>query len=478
MFDRPSGLRPSDAELTEAFAGVAARLAARLSQRETAPVAPAATPGAARPLAEAGFPSAGRPLAEVMDELADVVLAQATRTDHRRFFAFIPSPASPVSALGEALVAAHNPHAGNWSQSPGPALIEAALIRFLARALGLPETAGGLFVSGGSMANLAGVVAARDAKLADGSLARGVAYMTAEAHVSVGRALAIAGVARDRVHIVPADERGAMRIEALEAAVDADRAAELSPFLVVASAGTTGVGAIDPIAGIADVAERRDLWLHVDGAYGASVALCPSRRALLDGVERADSVAWDGHKWLFQTYGCGMVFVRDRSRLIASFRTDADYLRQAEAPEGDANFWDLGPELTRPARALKLWLTLEVLGLDAIARAIEHGVALAETAERLIRMRDGWTVATPASLAIVTFRFAPEGLGPDSADVVNAEAARRLLAEGYAAVGVARVNRRCALRLCVINPDTTEDEVAETLRRLDLHARAALDAVL
>ncbi|MFD1704041.1 pyridoxal phosphate-dependent decarboxylase family protein [Methylopila henanensis] len=476
MFDRPQRPELSPTALDEALALVASEMRRRVAGRSDEPVRRDRSQDLIARLAGGGLPATGQSLGEAAADLV-ALLDQRARTDHPRFFAFIPSPVSPASWIGEALTAIANPHAGAWPQAEGPAAVEAALVRWFADAAGLPDDAGGLFVSGGSMANLTALVAARDATLGDDDRHLGVAYISSETHSSVAKALRISGVAGSRIRRAPVDADLRMDAGALVGMIAADRRAGLKPFAVVATAGSTNCGAIDPLHDIADVCAAERLWLHVDGAYGASIALCPERRALLAGLERADSLSWDAHKWLFQTYGCGLVLVRDRARLFDSFHAGPDYLRDATPDDGATNFWDLGPELTRPARALKLWMTLRVMGLDAVAGAIGHGFRLAEAAERALRATPDWMVATPAQCAIVTFRFAPAGLDDAGADAVTEAAARRLLAEGYAAVGATRIGGRVALRICAIHPETTVADIEETVRRLDACARQELAAL-
>jgi glutamate/tyrosine decarboxylase-like PLP-dependent enzyme len=476
MPDRPPAFAAPDPEaLSAAFRRVAERFLARIAAPHDEPVIERVGSAAIDGLA-ALPPLAGRPLDEVVAHLLDTVCPLRTRTDHPRFFAFIPSPASPLSPLGDLLTAIHNPHAGNWLQSAGPAAIEHGLVRFMADAAGLPATADGLFVSGGSMANLTALVAARDRMLAEDERAQGVAYLSTQTHSSVGKALRIIGLLDRRIRVLAVDDRFRMDVGALEVAVAEDRAAGLKPFVVVASAGTTNTGAIDPLPQLADICARENLWLHVDGAFGASALLSAERRALLAGIERADSLSWDAHKWLFQTYGCGVALVRDRTALTDAFRTGPDYLRDAETDGGESNFWDLGLELTRPARALKLWLTLQAMGLDAVGEAISHGFGMAEHAERTIAATPGWRVVTPAQMAIVTFRCEPYGLSEEERDTLNAAAARRLLDDGFAAVGTTRLDGRLVLRICAINPQTKTADVEETIRRLDSYVRAAVNA--
>ncbi|MFD1333764.1 pyridoxal phosphate-dependent decarboxylase family protein, partial [Methylopila musalis] len=387
---------------------------------------------------------------------------------------FVPSPAALAARIGDMGAATLNLQAGSPRQSPGAAAIERALIRWLADAVGFPAGAGGLFLSGGSMANLTAVVAAREAILSEADRPRGVAYITSETHASVARALRIAGLARDRVRLVATDERVRMAPEALAAAIARDRADGSIPFLVVATAGATATGAIDPLPALADIAERSGLWLHVDGALGATAALSPARRGLLDGVERAVSRAGDGHKWLFQTYGCGMLLVRREAALTDAFRLDADYLDDLGEADGAPAFWDMGPETTRPARALKLWLTLQTLGLDEIAAAIDRACGHGETIDRLVAGMDGWRRGAPASLGIATFRCAPEGLDDAGCDALNAALADDLRRDGFAVAGEARIGGRRFLRLCALHPETTDDDLRETLRRLEAFARLRL----
>lgn len=469
MSDPATPHRPDRASLADALARLSDAALDRADANRDAPAIGRRDPALRPPLA---IPQAGRPLDDVVSDLLDTLLPDGMRTDHPRFFAFIPSPASPLSWVGAFATSIHNLHAGAARQSEGASAIERSLIAWLCAEAGLPDTAGGLFVSGGSMANLAGLVAARDRTLAEGDRPAGVAYVTAQTHVSVAKALHVIGVRRENVRIVATDAALRMDAAALATTVAHDRARGLQPFAAIASAGATNTGAIDPLEAIADVCAEARLWMHVDGAYGASALLCPERRGLLAGIGRADSIAWDAHKWLFQTYGCGMLLVRERAALAESFRTGQDYLRDG-AGESEPDFWDLGPELTRPARAVRLWTTLQAMGLAAVGEAIGRGFRLAEAAERALRATPGWEIVSPAQMAIVVFRYAPEGLASDAADQANLAAARRMTEDGYAVVGTTRIAGRAALRICAINPQTSDDDIAGTVARLDAFAREA-----
>jgi glutamate/tyrosine decarboxylase-like PLP-dependent enzyme len=421
-----------------------------------------------------GVPAQGRPLTQVVDEMLETVYPCRAQMDHPRFFAFIPGPSSPLSSLGDLMTAVHNPHGGSWLQSSGPSCIEDELLRWLAAQLGLPASAGGLFVSGGSMANLTALTVARDRLLDESERSLGVAYVSEQTHSSVAKGLKIIGFLPQQIRKVAVDADFRLDTAQLAAVIAADRAAGLRPFAVIASAGTTNTGSIDPLRAIRDICDAEKLWMHVDGAYGASIALSPAHRHLLDGIGLADSVSWDGHKWLFQTYGCGVVLLRDRQHLLDSFHTRPEYLRDAKVDADQVNFWDVGPELTRPSRGLKLWLTLQVMGAEAFGSAIEHGCQLAGWAEDELRRHEDWEIVSPAQLAIVNFRIAPPGLTEPERDELNRAVSRRAIDDGYAAVLTTQLGGKTVLRICAIHPDATEGDMRETVGRLDAYARAEL----
>lgn len=472
MTDERERRPPGADDLAAALRRLADHAAAHAARGPDAPAFRRAPAGALGGLRD--IPAKGRPLDEALGDLLERALPYGMDTGHRRFFAFIPAPVSPLSWLGELAAQIHNPHAGAALQSEGADAIERAVVEFLCEAAGFPETAGGLFVSGGSTANLTALCVARDHMLGADERAAGVAYVTAETHASVAKALRILGFLDRQIRVVETDDGLRMNVWSLASMAAADRADGRRPFVVAASAGTTSTGAVDPLPALADFCADEALWLHVDGAHGASALLSPAHRGLLSGVERADSLAWDAHKWLFQSYGCGVVLMKDRRHLAPSFSLAPDYLRDGAAEGGEPNFWDMGPELTRPARALRLWLTLQAMGRQGLGAAIARGFALAEAAERAVRGLSGWEVVSPAQMAILCFRYAPEGLAPERADEINAAIARRLMESGFAVVGTTLIGGRRALRICAIHPETSEDDIRETLGRLDALAREAV----
>ncbi|MEN8375878.1 MAG: aminotransferase class V-fold PLP-dependent enzyme [Gemmatimonadota bacterium] len=398
------------------------------------------------------------------DRLTRDVLEYRVRVDHPRFFAFVPGCPTWPGILGDAITAAHNVFAGTWLGSSGSAQLELVVLEWFRRWLGMPDGASGLLTSGGSAANLAAMVAAREDRLGP-DWRDGVAYLTAEAHSSVHRAARILGFAADRVRAVPMDAELRMDAAALREAIAADRAAGLRPFFVVGSAGATGTGAVDPLADIARIALEHELWFHIDGAYGGFAVLTERGREALAGIERADSVTLDPHKWLFQPFEVGCLMVRDPETLRRAFHVSPDYLEDAAARGGAVNFGDRGLQLTRSARSIKIWLTLQTFGVAAIRDAIDRALDQTLAAERMIRGSQRLELITPASLGIVVFRRVP-GAGED-ADTVNQRAIEALRVDGEGMVSSTRVNGRYVIRLCILNHRTGEDDVRRVVEWLD-----------
>ena len=381
----------------------------------------------------------------LLDVLFQEVLPYGMRPDHPRFFARIPGPSNFVSVLADAAATGVNAFAGSWTSGSGVSAVELVVLDWLRELCGLPEGADGVLVSGGSVGSLVALAAARTARFGDRAPDDAVAYVSSEGHASIPRALRVLGV---RYEVVPARDDCRLAADDVRAAAAADRAAGRTPFCVVATAGTTSTGAVDPLEELADLG----LWLHVDGAYGAPAVLCGA----LGGLEHADSLVLDPHKWLFQPYETGCVLMREGGLLERTFAMSGVYLRDTVGDE--VNFRDRTVQLTRAARALKLWLSMRVFGVAAFREAIAHGIALAEHAERELRAREGWEVVSPAQLAIVCFRR-------EGADQTALAAA--MVEDGYAAPSTTEVDGRVALRLCTINPRTTFEEIDRTIERME-----------
>ena len=454
-------------EVAERFVRDLFRRNATLSE---GPVVNEIDPVAVDKIREDGIPEDGRPLDQVVAEMEESVIGYGYNADHARFLGFVPGPTSALSWLGNIMSAGYNRHAGSFANYPAGLVAENMLLRWFADKAGFPEGAGGIFVSGGSMANMTALTAARDAALHEDAWSAGVAYVSDQTHSSVAKALHIIGIKQSHVRIVPSDGRFRMDVDALERAIAADRKAGLVPFVVVATAGSTNTGSVDPLEEIGHVCRAQRLWMHVDGAFGAS-ALLTRHRDMLRGVELADSLSWDAHKWLFQTYSCGMVLVRDEKTLLKSFSTHPEYLRDLEDTAGLVNPWDLGPELTRPARGLKLWFTIQVMGSKGLAEAIEHGFDLAKWAEDEL-MRDPLAeIVSPAQMAMVNFRFVPAGLDAGQLDELAGLVSRRMLESNYAGVFTTELAGKKVLRICAIHPRATEEDIRSTVRLLGRYAR-------
>ena len=430
------------------------------------------TPGDLRAALGGPLPEeAGDPLA-ALQTLVDVALTHMQHGDHPRNFARVPGPSSFAGVLGDWLATGFNAIAASWGGGSGPATVELVVLDWLRQLLGLPAGTEGVMVSGGSMANMTALAAAR------ASEGPGVCYLCDQVHASIVRALDVLGFPAEHVRVLEADDQLRLPVEALAEAIRADRAAGRRPGFVVASAGTTNTGAVDPLPELAELCRAEGLWFHIDGAYGASAALCEAGRRALRGLEKADSLVLDPHKWLFQPYDLGCVLVTRPGALARAFAMTPEYLADVSAVnDEEVDLRDRSPELTRRGRGLKLWLSLRTYGVARIRAAIAHGIGLAEYAERLIAADEHWEVVTPAQLGIVTFalraRASGQGWLADErhvlADEQHARAAA-LSADGYAHVTTTRLHGRAVLRLCTINPRTTERDIASTLARLGVGA--------
>src|SRR5215470_10844545 len=423
------------------------------------------------------LPEGPTPIDALLDQLQRVVWPNIGNVIHPRFFAFIPSPSNFVSVMADALAAGFNPFAGNWLEGSGPAQIELVTIDWLRDMCGLPETAGGLFVSGGSMANLTALAAARRAML-DGRGDEAVIYFSDQTHNSVEKALRVLGFARGQIRALPSDEDFRLPVESLRRAVAEDRADGKLPFCVIANAGTTNTGAVDPLDQLANLCERENLWFHIDGAYGAAACLSERGRKLLAGIERADSLSLDPHKWLFQPFEIGCVLLRDARILKKTFRAMAGILEDTKrAEEEEINYYDYGVQLTRGFRALKLWLSIKSFGAAAFRGAINCGFEMAEFAEGVLRQSDRWRICAPATMGIVTFRYAAEGRSEDEINEIHRRMVEMMSEDGFAFANSTALRGQTVMRLCTINPRATEEDVRATIDQLEQFGRELQDRI-
>ena len=359
------------------------------------------------------------------------------------------------------MAAAANPYCGAWMESAA-AQVELEVINWFRSWLGLPAGTAGVLVSGGSAANLTALLVARDA--AGGPSADSVVYVSDQAHSSLARTARAMGLRPHQVRVLPTDDRWRLLPGTVAAAVRADRRAGHVPFAVCASAGSTSTGAVDPLADLADVCTAEGLWLHVDAAYGGFAVLTAQGRAVLAGLDRADSVTLDPHKWLYQPMECGCALIRDGARLERTFAIHPDYLdSDAAQGAGEVNFADRGLQLSRGFRALKVWVTVHTFGLAAFRAAIQHNLELAQYAETLIRDHPGLTLMAPATLGIVCFRREWPGCDEAETQRRGTALAEDLQRGGTALVSTTRLAGRHAIRLCILNPTSSEQHVRRVI---------------
>ncbi len=416
-----------------------------------------------------GDPPPEQPLdfEQILARISGDLIPATARGDHPGFFAFIPYCSNWPSALADFVAGALNLDACMWCTGAGPITAELSMVRWLADLVGYPAEAGGIFVSGGSAANLTALACARETLV--GSMSdRLTIYLSDQCHSSFARAARALGFRSDQVRVVPTDQRFAIRLDALEATIDRDIADARVPLAVVANAGATSTGAIDPLGKLSELCASRDMWLHVDAAYGGAAALTERGARALAGIDRADSITLDPHKWLYQPWECGCLLVRRQEALIRAFSIAPDYLQDID---GEKNLGDWGLQLSRGARALKLWWSLQAFGVDAFRRAIDASLDLAALAVERIEAHPALELLAPPSLGIVCFRRTEPAIADDEEQLerINAELVAELERSGIGFLSSTRAHGRFALRLCVMNHTTRAEHVERVVDFLAEH---------
>ena len=407
-----------------------------------------------------GPPSAGpQPAEAVLERLWSDVLPYMNRADHPRYFAFIPSCQTWPGALGDFIASALNVYVGSWMEAAGPSQMELTVLDWFKDWVGYPRDAAGLFLSGGSAANITALACAREA-LHGPMSERAVAYVSDQAHSSLARAARLLGFRPDQLRVLPASDGLRLSPRTLAHAIRADAEAGRAPLFASVSGGSTNTGAVDPLGDLAEVCREHGVWLHVDAAYGGFAALTERGRAALRGMDAADSIALDPHKWLYQPMECGALLVREGRLLRRAFEIAPDYLADAAVRDGAVNFSDLGLQLTRNWRALKVWLSIETLGLDAFRAAIDRSLDLAVLAEARVREDPRLELLSGAELGVVCFRRRFDGIDDeDELAALNAALIARLEATGQALVSSTRLHGRYAIRLCALNHTSGAEDV-------------------
>jgi aromatic-L-amino-acid decarboxylase len=410
-----------------------------------------------RALLRSALPEEASPVDEVLDDAARI-LDESIAQPRPRYFAFIGSSGLEIGAIGDALASCYDI---NLAVDAGAATqIERQAVRWVAEFLGYPATAGGAFTSGGTISNMTALAAARQRALPEsrsegmGGL-RATVYCSREVHYSITRAVEILGIGSANLRSLPIDDQRRLRPDAVAEAIDRDRAEGAVPVAVVASAGTTLTGAVDPIAELADLCADRGVWLHVDGAYGLPAAATSTAGPLFAGLERADSCAVDAHKWLYLPKSCSVVLVRRPEDLIAAFAHQESYLPHQRH---ELHAVDITLEYSRPFRALKAWLAFRAHGAPAFREAIERNLQQARLLYETVKAQPDFEVlGPPPPLSIVPFRHVPPGV--EDANAHNWALARALLADGRVYVASALIDDAVYLRPCFVNFRTTEEDV-------------------
>jgi aromatic-L-amino-acid/L-tryptophan decarboxylase len=441
------------------------------------------------------LPAVGAGAEEMAGACAEV-FRQSRQNGHPRMFGYVASPATPVGAFASLAAAALNSNVTSWRSAPGPTHIEQTAVRWLAELIGfkgegLNEGCGGLLTSGGSMANLNALFVAHRAHARDasrrglwGETAPATVYASDQVHLSIPKAADILGLGREQVRVVSSDESFRVDVRHLRERIEADKRNGLRPFCVVASAGTVSTGAVDPLSEVARVAREQSLWFHVDGAYGALAASAESKRALFAGIEEADSVSLDPHKWLYTPLGCGCLLFREPELARAAFAgTEEGYIKVFEREEAEAfAFWDYGTELSRPFRALKVWATLAYYGARRVSAAIEEDCRVAAYMAERVNEAEDFELLAPVTLGICCFRYVPAAARRELVDEgeheelnaqlddLNERVMHRVQRGGEAYVSNAILRGRFALRASITNYRTTRRDIDLTL---DVIRRAA-----
>ncbi|AUC80093.1 decarboxylase [Nonlabens sp. MB-3u-79] len=414
---------------------------------------------------------------DVLDFVTQQVLPHSNIVSHPKSYSFVPGPSNYISVMADTLATGFNVFSGGWAASPAAAELEIVTMNWLLKLFKFPaKKGGGIFTSGGSMANLTALVTARRQVCGD-DFSKAVIYMSDQAHSSNVKAIRVIGFKKEQIRIIPTDGEFKMAINKLKNAISKDRLSGLQPFCIIASAGTTNTGTVDPLEQIADICKNEKLWFHIDGAYGGAAILSTKGSKALKGIEKADSLTIDPHKWLFQPYEMGCLLVRKSKWLHDTFVEKPEYLRDIEGNTSEINFYDHGIQLTRRFRALKFYMSLKTFGLQAFKKAVTYNIDIAEEVEAMLRKSSLWEVVSPATLAIINFRYNPIHLNLEDKelDALNQEISRRVIASKEALLVTTVLMDQVVLRMCLINPRTTLKHVKETFASCEYFAQQVLE---
>ncbi len=451
-------LEPSPADMRAMAVAATDLLVARIDGLDGAPAVDLEDVGAAtRSMPVAPSPD-GRAFAEILEEVRRAS-AKGFATEGPGYLAYIPGGGLFSAAVAEYLAYGINRYVGVWNAAPALAQIEAAALRWLADLFDYPPEARGIFTTGGSLANFSAVVTARRTQLPD-EFHQGVLYASAQTHASVAKAAVLAGFSPSSVRAVPTTAELAIDVPVLQAQIESDRRAGLVPFLVVGNAGTTNTGAVDPLGELADVVAAEGMWLHVDAAYGGFFQMTDRGRRLFAGIERADSVTLDPHKGMFLPYGTGCLLVRDGQKLRSAHQVQAEYLQDLAPEDEIPNFADYSPELSREFRGLRVWLPLQLHGVDAFRAALDEKLDLTQVLYRELAATPGFELPWEPQLTVVPFRYRPDGGDPEA---FNRALLERINASKRVFLSSTLIDGRFVIRACIVSHRTHRDRIEEAV---------------
>lgn len=413
---------------------------------------------------------------EVLDFVTSHVLPNSNIVSHPKSYSFVPGPSNYVSVMADTLATGYNIFSGGWAASPAAAELEIVTMNWLLKLFKFPaKKGGGIFTSGGSMANLTALVTARRQMYGD-DFSKAIIYMSDQAHSSNVKAIRVIGFKKEQIRIIPTDSEFKMAINKLKNAISRDRLSGLQPFCIIANAGTTNTGTIDPLEQIAVICKNEKIWFHIDGAYGGAAMLAKKGSKVLKGIEKADSLTIDPHKWLYQPYEMGCLLVKRSKWLHDAFVEKPEYLRDIEGNTSEINFYDHGIQLTRRFRALKFYMSMKTFGLNAFRKAITYNIDITEELESQLRQSKHWEVVSPATLAIINFRYnsLDLNLSEKQLDILNQEISKRIVDSKKSLLVTTVLNNQVVLRMCLINPRTTMDHINETLNSCERFAQSIL----
>lgn len=431
-------------------------------------------------LADEPLPRTGRGDAAAYEDFVSLVRPYPNGNIHPRFWGWVMGTGTPQAAMADFLSSVVNPNVGGLEQAP--VLVERQVVKWCAELMGFPETAGGILVSGGTMANVLGLAVARQQRAGFDVRTEGLqsghprllVYASSEVHSWLRKSCDFLGLGSSAFRPVPVNDAFEVDVAAMARMIAEDRAAGHRPFCVIGTAGTVQSGATDDLHALADLAAREGLWFHVDGAFGAMAALSPETAPLVAGMERADSLAFDLHKWGYLPFDVACLLVREDRQLLETFATQAAYLAaetRGILAGGGVFFGDRGIELSRSFKALKVWMQFRAAGTDVIGAHIARNVRQARYLERLVRARPAFDLMAPVPLNIVVFRYAPAGMAPEAVDALNREILIQLQERGIAVPSGTTLRGRYGIRVAITNHrsrDEDFDALVEAVERIGM----------